>query len=154
MREATDESLDSRNESARRLTKLNVVVGEIVKSLEETELKKVRAIVLYGSTARGEARETSDIDIHIDLDPPDLDLLKKIIYKFRTAFPGVEFSFSSKKIVVQGGLMSKTITAQKDPDKPASWRILYSRDETSRGEIEGVLSETQRKYRKTVSSVV
>src|SRR3989344_3682960 len=105
-------------------------------------MAKVKAIILYGSIARGEATSDSDIDIHIDLDPYDTELFKKIIDDLREQFPYTEFSVSSKNIT-GGGRMGRLITAQKNPNTPASWKFLYSRSDTEHQELNAILIKEQ-----------
>jgi Predicted nucleotidyltransferases len=58
-------------------------VDEFVKRVEKDHLNEIESIVLFGSVARGEAREDSDIDI--------LVITKKEDFKLRRLFIGAAF---------------------------------------------------------------
>lgn len=50
------------------------LLEKYTKELEKLYGKHLRSVILYGSYARGDYREDSDIDIMILLDLPDLDI--------------------------------------------------------------------------------
>ena len=54
-------------------------------------LSDVRSVVLFGSVARGTAREDSDIDLLIDCEPGVRDRVRKTLYRVGERF-GVRFS--------------------------------------------------------------
>jgi predicted nucleotidyltransferase len=48
----------------------NPVIQECKKALSKTYGKRLKGVILYGSVARNEAEETSDIDLLVLLAPP------------------------------------------------------------------------------------
>jgi len=132
------------SESETRLAQLNIAVESLRERLSDEERAKVKAIILYGSIARGEATSDSDIDVHVDLDPYDNELFKKIIDGLSEQFPDTGFSVSSKNIV-DGGRVGRLITSQKSPNTPASWKFLYSRSDTEQQELDAILTKEQSK---------
>lgn len=132
------------SESQIRLKRLEIITKEILDELSKEEKAKIKAIILYGSTARGEAKEGSDFDIHIDLEPYDHNLFKKIVSLLQNKLPDNDFSFSSQNLIKEGRI-GKLITAQKNPNKPAAWNFLFSRDETAKLELDEILATTQKK---------
>lgn len=132
-----------KSETEIRLERLEAAMEVIKSKLSGEEMKKLKAIVLYGSTARGEVKESSDIDIHVDLEPYDYEVFKKIIEILQEQCADIDFSFSSKNII-EGGRMAKLITAQKNPDKPAAWKFVYCRSEKEKFELDRILSEKQK----------
>ena len=48
----------------------NPVIQECKKTLSKTYGKRLKGVILYGSVARNEAEETSDIDLLVLLAPP------------------------------------------------------------------------------------
>ena len=58
-------------------------VGEFVRRVLERYKDKIESIILFGSVARGEAKENSDIDVLI--------VVKKEDFKLRRALIGVAF---------------------------------------------------------------
>ena len=132
-----------KNETEIRMERLDNALKIIKEQLSPEEMEKVKAIILYGSTARGEARETSDLDLHIDIEPYDHEVFKKIVDILQEQFTDIGFSFSSKSII-ENGRMAKLITAQKDLDKPAVWKFIYYRNEEEKTELDNILRERQK----------
>jgi len=132
-----------KNETEIRLERLSSALGTVRERLSPEEMEKVKAVILYGSTARGEAKETSDLDLHIDIEPYDHEVFKKLVEILQTQFTDLDFSFSSKNII-EGGSMAKLLTAQKNPDKPAAWKFIYCRSEEEKTALDNILSEKQK----------
>lgn len=143
MNEKLKENLQPQNEVEIRLERLNVAIEEIINQLYDDERAKVKAIILYGGLAREHTEKSSDIDIHVDMEPYDLDIFKKIIDILKDKFTDIEFSFSSKNII-KGGRMAKLITSQKYPKQLPKWKFLYSRSEQEKLELNKILSETRK----------
>jgi len=143
MKEKLESRVQSKTESEIRLGRLGDALKVIKARLSSEEMGKVRAIVLYGSTARGEAKKTSDIDLHIDLDPYDDEAFKKIMRILQAQFAGLDVGFSANKII-EGGRMAKLITAQRNPDKSAAWEFIYCRSKEEEMELNRILLEKQK----------
>ena len=131
-----------KSETEIRLERLDNALNIVREQLSGEEMEKLKAVILYGSTARGEDNETSDLDIHIDIEPYDYDIFRKIVSILQSQFSDIDFSFSSKNII-ENGSMAKLITAQKKPDKPAEWKFVYCRSEEEKIELNRILSEKQ-----------
>jgi len=143
MNEKIENFHQSKNETEIRLERLNNALGIVEERLSPEEMKKVKAIILYGSTARGEAKETSDLDLHIDIEPYDCEVFNKIVKILQTQFTDLDFSFSSKNII-KSGRMVKLLTAQKNPGKPAMWKFIYCRSEKEKIDLDRILFEEQK----------
>lgn len=68
---------ENRNEEKNLLqvpTKINTVIQDFIKGVNEILGDRVKKIILYGSYARGDYRENSDIDIMILTDLSDEEL--------------------------------------------------------------------------------
>jgi uncharacterized protein len=63
--------------------KLNSILEALQKSAEEIFKNKLEAVILYGSYARGDFDDESDIDVMIivDIDKENLLKYRKLIYK-------------------------------------------------------------------------
>lgn len=59
---------------------LDIITSTIVSKAEEIFAEKLKSVILYGSYARGDNRDESDIDIMILVDMKDEDL--KNYYKY------------------------------------------------------------------------
>ena len=57
--------------------KIEKIVGEIKRYLKEKYGEKIKEVILYGSYARGDTREDSDVDVLVvvsdDLNPNDVE---------------------------------------------------------------------------------
>lgn len=60
------------------------IIDEFVKGVNEILKNRVKKIILYGSYARGDYRENSDIDIMIltDLTNDEIDIYRQKIYDY------------------------------------------------------------------------
>ncbi len=143
MSEKIENLYPPKNETEIRLERLGNALTIVKEQLGPEEMEKVKAIILYGSTARGEAKETSDLDLHIDIEPYDHEVFKKIVDILQAQFTDLDFSFSSKNII-ESGSMAKLITAQKNPDKPATWKFIFCRSEKEKTALDNILSEKQK----------
>lgn len=65
-------------------TELNTVLGEAAAGLKQLFGDKLKAVILFGSYARGDFNKDSDIDIAVLLDMPraDISLFKRRLYEF------------------------------------------------------------------------
>lgn len=128
-------------EAENRLKMLEKAMDVIKNQLTDTEKQKIKAIILFGSTARGAVMHPrADLDMHIDLEPYDDDLFKKIKEIIHEQISNIDLDFTSKNIK-EGGRTAKLLTAQKYPDKPVKWKFLYSRNEKEESELNDILSE-------------
>ena len=141
MKERLESHIRPKNETGMRMKGLDEAMKVMKAELRAEEMGKVRALVLYGSTARGDAKETSDIDIHIDLDPYDYGVFKKIVKILQTKFAGMDFSFSANKIS-EGGRIAKLMTLARN-DKPATWKFVYCRSDEEQALLNRILLEAQ-----------
>ena len=66
-----------------------VLLDEYTKILQKIYGQHLKTVILYGSYARGDYREDSDIDIMILLDLPDMD-----IKQYRHELSGETFEFN------------------------------------------------------------
>lgn len=136
-----DENFQPEEEAKNRLKKLEGAINVIQSQLTEVERLKIKAIILFGSTAREAlTHPDADIDIHIDLEPYDDDLFRKIKNIISEEIPNIDLDFTSKNI--KGGSRTiKLLTTQKDPDRPVKWKFLYSRSDQEKSELNNLLSE-------------
>lgn len=70
---------ENRNEEKNLLqvpTKINTVIQDFIKGVNEILGDRAKKIILYGSYARGDYRENSDIDIMILTDLTDEEIIK------------------------------------------------------------------------------
>ena len=70
-------------------TTTKVLLDEYTKILQKIYGQHLKTVILYGSYARGDYREDSDIDIMILLDLPDMD-----IKQYRHELSGETFEFN------------------------------------------------------------
>lgn len=144
MIEKQKEIYQPRNEAEIRLKKLELATVALRNKLNTEEVQMIKAIIVYGSTARGMVMyPDADIDLHIDMEPYDDNVFKKITDIMKEQLSGIDLSFTSKNII-EGGRMARLITSQKYPDKPAEWKFLYSRSEEEKLELDKILSEKQK----------
>lgn len=71
---------------------VNILLSYYIKRLEHVYGKHLKTVILYGSYARGDFRENSDIDIMILLDIDDME-----IKKFRHQLSDVTYDFNMTK---------------------------------------------------------
>jgi len=131
-------------EAESRLKRLESVICTFDTRLDENERQKIKAIIVFGSTARGAVMHPdADIDIHLDLDPYDDNLFNKIVKIFIEQMSGTDLNFTSKNII-KGGRMARLITNQKYPDIPSQWKFIYSRNDQEKSELDLILLERQK----------
>lgn len=141
------------SESTNREQTISELRAEIVQSaiidavgkLDVGERRVIKAVVLYGSTARGDATEQSDIDIHFDpIEGHSISgpTMKKLISSIENILPDVLIQISSKPLILRGRAL-RHITSGKPsrPDKPASWKIVYAQSPEQQQELESWLQQ-------------
>jgi len=124
-----------------RLGMVNSAIERVKKDLLPEELEKLKAIIIYGSVARGTAVDNSDIDIHIDIDPYDSSIFHKILSIVEKFIKEISMSVSSKNIIDHGS-MAKLLVGQKYADKEPVWKFAYSRSAKEEKELDGILKNT------------
>lgn len=70
-------------------TRVNILLDYYVKQLKHVYGEHLKAVILYGSYARGDFQENSDIDIMILLDIDDIG-----IKEYRHKLSGVTYDFN------------------------------------------------------------
>lgn len=140
----TDKNFRPEIEAENRLKMLESAMDVIQNQLTDTEKQKIKAIILFGSTARGIVMHPkADIDIHIDLEPYDDNLFRKIKDIMHEQISSIDLDFTSKNIK-RGGRTAKLLATQKYPDQPVIWKFLYSRNKQEESELNTILSERQK----------
>ncbi|MCX6763163.1 MAG: nucleotidyltransferase domain-containing protein [Candidatus Moranbacteria bacterium] len=134
-----------KNELSEERKRMALLAIEKIKNrLSPEELELIRTIVLFGSTAKGEATEKSDLDIYVDYEIDNskkiLGALKKITKMFDEELPDMDFSFGFGDISLKKRTAKVIVgRSSKHPDTPSQWDILYSRNEETRKKIDSEL---------------
>lgn len=133
-----------------RIKKLEQAIEIIKNELSEDELNQINAIILYGSTARGEATDKSDIDIHLDLiDDPfaNLDLFRSVQQKIKKIIdrelPDMA-AITSKKIFPRGKIVKLICfnpRGGRNAKKKNSWKIIYAKTPEVRENLENIFQD-------------
>lgn len=87
-------------------------VAEFVKRVEKDHQDQVESIILFGSVARGEAREESDVDILI--------VIKKEDFRLRRLFIGTAFDI----LLETGKNISVKVISQEDLQRGENFSFL------------------------------
>lgn len=139
----------SQNIGERRIAELEKSIRKLVIYMLPEHFSLIKAIVVYGSTARGTAQETSDVDMWIVTEsgnPLAARNIETITKTFQDALPGVELSIGTSSLEINSGA-SKLITKRGDkhPEEKTVWRIIYSVDDKVRSQVDETLAQTQSK---------
>lgn len=136
-----------------RKQKLLEAMERMKEELPEKELALIKAILLFGSTARGTATEKSDIDIYIVPDEKtsfNSDTVKKIMKIIEEGMPDEEIQYGLRPIVSPEGRPAKFLRRKnpRHPEEEPIHEFLYSKNPEIKVEIDDTLKKVQQGYDK------
>ncbi len=136
-----------KNISEIRKQKLLEAMERMKKELSGEEMALIKAILLFGSTARGTATEKSDIDIYIVPDekiPFKSDTIKKIMKIIEEEIPDEEIQYGLRPIISPEGRPAKFLRRKnpRHPDEEPKYEFLYSKNPELKTEIDNILKTT------------
>ncbi len=133
-----------------RKQKLAEAMEQMKGKLSEKEMASIKAVLLFGSIARGTATEKSDIDIWIVPDekaPFSSEAIKKVMKIIEEEMPDEEIQYGLRSIISPEGRTAKFLTRKvsKHRGEEPTCEFLYSKNSESKAEIDDVLEEAREK---------
>lgn len=145
-------SIKERDLNESRIQKLHEVVEDVRQEFSEEELEPIDAILVYGSTGRGKAKQESDIDLFICLkDKSSLKpkILKKLIAMFEEKIPEYELQFNMGVILEKGrATRSVTVRSAKHRGEVSNWRFIYVKNSDVQAKLNDILERSRSFFEK------
>lgn len=117
------------------------------------EREVIKAVLLIGSTARGDAKEESEIELFVATNAEqtlEADLASEITFFIKEVMPSVKVQIH-QGYVATGTSAAEFLTrgSHQHPGESAVWKFLYSQSGEAQADIDSILKQSQDHQRET-----